>query len=85
MGTGYGAQHSLEPAPLYALYPGWRRVWRITLICLGVSLVIETMQLYLPWRHPGVEDLMLNTLGGAAGAWAGIKYWLQKEHDSITG
>jgi 2-oxoisovalerate dehydrogenase E1 component len=26
IGTGYGAQHSMEPAPLYALYPGWRIV-----------------------------------------------------------
>ena len=26
MGTGYGAQHSLDPAPLYNLFPGWRVV-----------------------------------------------------------
>lgn len=26
IGTGYGAQHSLEPAPLYNLFPGWRIV-----------------------------------------------------------
>lgn len=24
IGTGYGAQHSMEPAPIYAMYPGWR-------------------------------------------------------------
>jgi len=26
IGSGYGAQHCLEPASLYALYPGWRIV-----------------------------------------------------------
>ncbi len=26
IGTGYGAQHSMEPAPLYAMFPGWRVV-----------------------------------------------------------
>jgi 2-oxoisovalerate dehydrogenase E1 component len=26
IGSGYGAQHSLDPAALYALYPGWRIV-----------------------------------------------------------
>ena len=26
IGTGYGAQHSMEPAPMYAMYPGWRVV-----------------------------------------------------------
>jgi 2-oxoisovalerate dehydrogenase E1 component len=26
IGTGYGAQHSMEPAALYALFPGWRIV-----------------------------------------------------------
>lgn len=26
IGTGYGAQHSMEPAPIYAMYPGWRIV-----------------------------------------------------------
>lgn len=26
IGTGYGAQHSLEPASLFSLYPGWRIV-----------------------------------------------------------
>jgi VanZ family protein len=66
------------------LYPRWSRVWRIGLVCLGVSLVIETMQLFLPWRHPGVEDLILNTLGGATGAWAGIKYWQQGEYDPTS-
>lgn len=26
IGTGYGAQHSMEPAPLYGMFPGWRVV-----------------------------------------------------------
>lgn len=26
IGTGYGAQHSMEPAPLFAQFPGWRVV-----------------------------------------------------------
>jgi VanZ family protein len=56
------------------LYPNWSNVRRAAIICLGVSLVIETMQLYLPWRHPAIEDLILNMLGGACGAWLGVEY-----------
>lgn len=26
IGTGYGAQHSMEPAPIFGMYPGWRVV-----------------------------------------------------------
>jgi len=56
------------------LYPGWS-IRQITIICLGISFVIETTQILLPWRSPGITDLILNTLGGAAGAWAGVKFW----------
>ncbi len=40
-----------------------------TLFSLGVSLSMEAMQLFLPWRYPSVDDLVLNTLGGLTGAW----------------
>jgi len=70
---------------LVVFYPCWSRVWRVTLICFWVSLAIETTQIFLPWRHPGIEDLILNTLGGAAGARAGIKNLKQRKQKSIAG
>ena len=57
------------------LYPSWRSIWRIAIISFGVSFVIEATQIFLPWRTPGLSDLLLNTLGGATGAWIGMKYW----------
>lgn len=57
IGTGYGAQHSLEPAPLYAMFPGWRIVapstaaeyvglFNSAVTCLDPVLVIEHAALY---------------------------------------
>lgn len=65
-------------ALIVILFPGSGSIVRAVIICLGVSLVIEAMQMFLPWRHPGIEDLILNTLGGAVGAWLGCIYILQK-------
>ncbi|MGB5450336.1 MAG: VanZ family protein [Woeseiaceae bacterium] len=45
-------------------------VFLATLLSAGVSATIETTQLlFLIDRFPSTEDLILNTLGGAMGAW----------------
>ncbi|MDQ2081599.1 thiamine pyrophosphate-dependent enzyme [Xanthobacteraceae bacterium Astr-EGSB] len=57
IGTGYGSQHSMEPAGLYAMWPGWRIVAPSTpfdyvglmnsaLQCEDPVLVIEHVALY---------------------------------------
>jgi hypothetical protein len=35
----------------------------------GVSLVLETAQLWLPTRFPSIDDVVLNTLGCVLGLW----------------
>lgn len=58
--------------PLGALivlsFPGRLRVLTATAACLAVSLTIELTQIYLPWRVPSLQDLLLNTVGGLIGA-----------------
>lgn len=44
-----------------------------TLGALALSLVIEIVQLWLPWRVPSSHDLALNTLGGFVGAWVAVR------------
>lgn len=45
-------------------------VFLATLLSAGISATIETTQLlFLVDRFPSTEDLILNTLGGAMGAW----------------
>jgi 2-oxoisovalerate dehydrogenase E1 component len=57
IGTGYGSQHSMDPAGLYAMWPGWRIVAPSTpfdyvglmntaLRCNDPVLVIEHVDLY---------------------------------------
>ena len=57
IGTGYGSQHSMDPAGLYAMWPGWRIVAPSTpfdyvglmnsaLLCEDPVLVIEHVALY---------------------------------------
>jgi 2-oxoisovalerate dehydrogenase E1 component len=67
LGTGYGSQHSMDPAGLYALWPGWRIVAPSTpfdyvglmnsaLKCNDPVLVIEHVDLYAS-KGPGpLED-----------------------------
>lgn len=50
------------------LFRGRRRVIMATLACLGVSLSIELTQIFLPWRVPSLQDLLLNSTGGLVGA-----------------
>jgi 2-oxoisovalerate dehydrogenase E1 component len=68
IGTGYGSQHSMDPAGLYAMWPGWRIVAPSTpfdyvglmnsaLRCEDPVLVIEHVALYNTTGPGPLEDL----------------------------
>jgi 2-oxoisovalerate dehydrogenase E1 component len=68
LGTGYGSQHSMDPAGLYAQWPGWRIVAPSTpfdyvglmnsaLLCEDPVLVIEHVHLYPTVGPAPAEDL----------------------------
>jgi 2-oxoisovalerate dehydrogenase E1 component len=68
IGTGYGSQHSMDPAGLYAAWPGWRIVAPSTpfdyvglmnsaLRCQDPVLVIEHVGLYNSMGTGPLEDL----------------------------
>ncbi len=67
MGTGYGSQHSMDPAGIFATAPGWRIVAPSTpfdyvglmnsaLLCRDPVLVIEHVDLYASKGMAPVED-----------------------------
>lgn len=68
MGTGYGSQHSLDPAGIFATSPGWRIVAPSTpfdyvglmnsaLLCQDPVLVLEHVDLYGTKGRAPVDDL----------------------------
>jgi 2-oxoisovalerate dehydrogenase E1 component len=68
MGTGYGSQHSMDPAGLFATAPGWRIVAPSTpfdyiglmnsaLLCRDPVLVLEHVDLYASKGAGPVDDL----------------------------
>ncbi|HEY5717570.1 MAG TPA: transketolase C-terminal domain-containing protein, partial [Motiliproteus sp.] len=68
IGTGYGSQHSMDPAGLFAMWPGWRIVAPSTpfdyvgllnsaLRCDDPVLVIESVELYGSSGPGAVGDL----------------------------
>lgn len=68
MGTGYGSQHSMDPAGIFATSPGWRIVAPSTpfdyvglmnaaLACKDPVLVIEHVDLYGSTGPAAVDDL----------------------------
>jgi len=68
IGTGYGSQHSMDPAGLYAMWPGWRIVAPSTpfdyvglmnsaLLCEDPVLVIEHVALYNSSGMGPLKDL----------------------------
>lgn len=68
IGTGYGSQHSMDPAGLYSQWPGWRIVAPSTpfdyiglmnsaLLCEDPVLVIEHVSLYSSQGPAPVNDL----------------------------
>lgn len=65
LGSGYGSQHSMDPAGLFAMWPGWRIVAPSTpfdyvglmnsaLLCEDPVMVIEHVELYNT-KGPGTE------------------------------
>jgi len=67
MGTGYGSQHSMDPAGIFATAPGWRIVAPSTpfdyvglmnaaLLCEDPVLVLEHVDLYAAKGPAPVED-----------------------------
>ena len=42
---------------------------KATMAAALCSLLIETMQFFLPQRHPTASDFLMNTAGGLVGAW----------------
>ena len=68
MGTGYGSQHSMDPAGIFATSPGWRIVAPSTpfdyvglmnaaLLCRDPVLVLEHVDLYASSGTVPVDDL----------------------------
>lgn len=68
IGTGYGSQHSMDPAGLYSQWPGWRIVapsspfdyvglMNSALLCEDPVLVIEHVDLYSSNGPGPTEDL----------------------------
>lgn len=68
MGTGYGSQHSMDPAGIFATSPGWRIVapstpfdyvglMNVALACKDPVLVIEHVDLYNLTQLAPVDDL----------------------------
>jgi hypothetical protein len=49
-----------------------RSLYAFAAICCAMSLSIEAGQLFIAPRRPSIDDLLLNTLGGALGAWLGL-------------
>ena len=64
---------------------GWRRSVALVLAVAVVSATLETLQFFVPVRHPSTTDLVLNTLGGGIGVllveWAraaGLEIYLRR-------
>ena len=57
-----------------------RSVWVLAAIGCAMSLSIEAGQLFLAPRTPSVDDWLLNTLGGALGAWLGLRVRIGRAH-----
>jgi glycopeptide antibiotics resistance protein len=46
-----------------------RTLLKTAVLAAFFSLVIETLQYFLPERHPAASDLLMNTFGSFLGAW----------------
>lgn len=61
---------------LWARRTGRLSGWAAMAFVFATSLAIETLQLGIPKREPSFDDLIFNTLGGAAGI--GLARWLRR-------
>lgn len=96
MGTGYGSQHSMDPAGLYANWPGWRIVapanafdyiglMNSALRCQDPVLVIEHVDLYNTSSVIPVNDLdYCIPLGKARIARKGTKFTVLTYLDMVN-
>ena len=46
-----------------------RTLLKTAVLAAFFSLLIETLQYFLPERHPAASDLLMNTIGAFLGAW----------------
>ena len=49
--------------------PWLGRWWRVVLVALLISVMIETAQLWIPERSADVDDVLLNVVGALVGYW----------------
>ena len=55
-------------------------LWKAILVCFGATLLIETVQSLLPGRAFDIDDILMNTLGGAIGfSLYTIAFWIRKQ------
>ena len=69
---------------LYAASLPWRPALTGILICLGLSLSVESGQLFLVDRITSCVDLIVNTMAGAVGAIAATSLTASGEHQRGT-
>ncbi len=65
---------------LVGLLLGLRRWWAVLLLALATTVTIETVQRAVPDRVPTVQDVVMNTLGGAVGL-ALLAWWVARHRD----
>jgi len=65
---------------LPVVYPRLNRFWKVLLAGIGLSLVIELLQLPFSVRASDVDDLLLNTLGAILGygIYAAVRCWRRR-------
>ncbi|MFC8190575.1 VanZ family protein [Cellulomonas sp. NPDC057328] len=68
---------------LVGLLLGLRRWWAVLLLALATTVTIETVQRVLPDRFSTVQDVVMNTLGGAIGL--ALLAWWAARHRDIAG
>lgn len=54
---------------------GWWFPGLAILLVVGMSLILETSQLFISTRNPSIDDLLLNSLGGTFGVLCAAPLW----------
>lgn len=70
------------PVGLFFLLLFGRRLWWLSiLLCIAMTVGIETAQMFMPTRFPQVSDLLANTSGGVIGVLFGLALtWSKARH-----
>lgn len=66
---GYAPLGFLGGVAVLRMHPRASPVWLLTLLALVLSLLMESLQMFLPARVPSNVDLLLNVAGAWMGAW----------------